>query len=277
MFDSYLEAVMDSYIEEYEAINEGNVSDTINKLNTSVKGIVEAIKNYIEKQKATTYGKQMRLSKELNDSYIEIDDLLALNKIKMKSMDTKVSIKIRSGEFVDTKTKKSLGFRRLYSHIDFYGFVHNHMKNIVHKYNKEADIKELNKLKDEFIKEIDSAYKFIKENKFIETSETHTFSLKDANEYLKELSNVAFKRCYDLNEGMESHLINTLELLKSYDSLVLECGENAELIKFIDDCYKYLLNNMNNSLSIAFNLYESSVDMLTDIHKETKNIIKALK
>lgn len=256
-------------------------SDTIASLATlgivSISVIIASIIKWIKGKYTLRYKKIVSQSKEVNDMYQKVIDIIKHDKLaRFKHRNDRIDCTVKHLAMVDKETNKKY---QLY--IDQLAYDSSQIEKMIDqavqlsKENPDITLeKSILVLIDEINKSFEENHGYVKTCIPVATIETvRNVRLEDAIKYFKDIFETQYGNIYAINDIMSNQLTFMQVLQTSYNNVSKRYGDNKENKKIIDSLYKLLLKNSqlsmdynNNVLTCISALYENAYNELKRIY-----------
>ena len=294
--DRLYEAIVTSYSSDREActvISEASLLEMDENLaallvsgGALVLLTIHAIVTWIKNKYRLTAKKLLDQSKEVNDIYTKISDLLKNDKMaRFKHRNDKVDTYFK---YCVLRYKKDP--RKLYvPKIDFINYNPqyfideiNSIMNYVNNQSKNKKV-DLANMKQEIINKIDNHFNqyhgFVDECEPIMKIETiRGIRLEDAINKFKEIISNIYNTLYVFNQYISAELQYMQLLEKAYKKMLADWGKDKDGKALVDDIFKKLLSNTSRSLdfnSSMMVIFNEEIKFYAEEMTRFYNIIKS--
>lgn len=248
----------------------------------SVGLIIKAIIKWIKGKYTLRYKKITDQSKEVNDMYQKIMDILKYDKMaRFKHRNDTIDCTLKHLAMIDNETKKK--YQILLDNLAYDSEWYTNKIESTIEYIKNNNDMTFDQIIDDLINDINNG--FMENHGFVVTCTpiatiefVKNARLESAIGYFKDIFETQYANLYVINDTMSKQLTYMQVLQTAYDNMIKRYGSNKDHKKSIDKLFKLLLKN--SQLSIDFNnkvltcisaLYENAYNELTRIY----NIIRS--
>ena len=284
-FKNIQEAVEGKNSNALQELDEANILGIIGATGAAIGIIILAIRKYLKNKYSLTIKKILTHSKEINDMYTKVEDLLKHDRmVRFKYRNTPVDVSIYDVVLHDTQDPRKyydLAVDYLvYNYEYFVNEIHSIMKYIQEKsVDKDADLdKMINSLLELIDKGFQERHWFVERlEPEVRTQDFKGVKMESAIMRTKEAIGPYYNNIYVINKYVANELQYLQIIQQSYNTTSAIYANDKHGKKLVDAVFKKLLDNMtksidfNNkvidSLTIVFNNYYDQIVRLYDILK----------
>lgn len=238
--------------------------------------IISSLIKYIKSKYSLDIQKLVSQSKELNDIYTKVNDILAHDRMaRFKHRNDMVDYEMHYVILKDSRNPKDdyrLDVDNIFYDPEYFIKEINEIMEYVNTYSKENKTDDILKMKENLLRIIDenfeNSHTIIKYcTPMMKIAKYSNVKLENCIKSYKEVIGGLYNSIYLLNNNVSIGLQNLNLMKQAYDKLLYKFGKDKDGKAMIDEVFKKLLDNSTKSMEFnekIISLFESMIRFYTD-------------